>query len=276
MAQSSVGRGPIPPAIHEDPEDVAWALSTAEAMYARGERSDALKWLRRAAEAAAENNTDGRAVQLAKAAADLAGLLAPPAVAPPASSRPALQPKKPPPPSAVPSPSRPGVAPSPPRVGPTGASAATVASVATGATGAASGAFRRAASTPALDDPTTEPAVAAPARARDSAPVIARAADVSIPDLLQDELADEPEEKTRIGVPAYQADAMAAAAETPEPPDAAEPSLRLSQALRVIVWRGPDGVRVAPQGTHVSAIAIDAVLVALDPSADLAAWLSKK
>jgi hypothetical protein len=201
---------------------------------------------------------------------------------PPVSSRPASQPQKPPPPSAPASPSRAGIAPSPPRVGATRAlgTAAT-----TSTTGAASGAFRRAASTPALDDPTPERSLeahagpvssqVAPNTTRDSAPVIARDADVSIPDLLEDDLADAPEEKTRIGVPAYQADAMAAA-ETPEPPDAAEPSLRLSQALRVIVWRAPDGVHVAPQGTHVSAIAIDAVLVALDPSADLAAWLSKK
>jgi hypothetical protein len=158
--------------------------------------------------------------------------------------------------------------------------------------GAASGAFRRAESTPAVEEPpreatldslpspvSSQPALssqAAPATKRESTPVIARGADVSIPDLLQeDELADEPEEKTRIGVPAYQAGAMAAA-ETPEPPHVAEPTLRPSQAMRVIVWRGPDGVHVAPQGTHVSAIAVDAFLVAVDPSADLAAWLSKK
>jgi hypothetical protein len=155
------------------------------------------------------------------------------------------------------------------------------------ASGAASGAFRRAESTPStLDEPTPEmppealrgpvSSQAAPATKRDSAPSIARGADVSIPDLLEDdELADSPEEKTRIGVPAYQAGAMAAA-ETPEPPNVAEPSLRPSQAMRVIVWRGPDGVHVAPQGTRVSAIAVDAFLVAVDPSADLAAWLSKK
>jgi hypothetical protein len=46
--------------------------------------------------------------------------------------------------------------------------------------------------------------------------------------------------------------------------------------MRVIVWRGPDGVHVAPQGTTVSAITVDALLVALDPSADLASWLVKK
>ena len=49
MAQTSAGTGPIPPAKKDDSEDVAWALSTAEAMFARGDRGDALKWLRRAA-----------------------------------------------------------------------------------------------------------------------------------------------------------------------------------------------------------------------------------
>jgi hypothetical protein len=275
MAQSSVGRGPIPPANHDDPEDVAWALSTAEAMYARGERGDALKWLRRAAEAAAENDSAGRAVQLAKAAADLAGALSRTAPPAPPSARPASQPK-PSPPSLPPSQTPAartgaGIVPSPLRAA---------------ASGAASGAFRRAESTPAIDEPPPEVTLdslpgpvssqTAPATKRDSTPVIARGADVSIPDLLRDDdLADEPEEKTRIGVPAYQAGAMAAA-ETPEPPQVAEPSLRPSQAMRVIVWRGPDGVHVAPHGTHVSAIAVDAFLVALDPSADLAAWLSKK
>jgi hypothetical protein len=36
----------------EDDEDVVWGLSTAKALWARGERADALVWLRRAAEAA--------------------------------------------------------------------------------------------------------------------------------------------------------------------------------------------------------------------------------
>ena len=88
---------------------------------------------------------------------------------------------------------------------------------------------------------------------------------------------DEPEEKTRIGVPAYEASAKMATEPLEEPePEWSEPSLRTAQAVRVIVWRGPDGVHVAPVGTRVSAIAIDAILVALDPSADLAAWLTRK
>jgi hypothetical protein len=97
-----------------------------------------------------------------------------------------------------------------------------------------------------------------------------------------DDLADPPDEKTRIGVPAYEASAKLASEAsvvplTPPPPKGStDPALRPSQAIRVVVWRAADGVHVAPQGTRVAAISVDAVLVALDPSADLAAWLSGK
>ncbi len=80
--------------------------------------------------------------------------------------------------------------------------------------------------------------------------------------LQHDELGGSDEQHTRIGVPAY----------TGNPRRPAE-DLRASQAVRVVVWRGPDGVHVAPAGTTVSAITVDALLVALDPGADLAAWL---
>jgi hypothetical protein len=49
-----------------------------------------------------------------------------------------------------------------------------------------------------------------------------------------------------------------------------------TQAVRVVVWRSPDGVRVAPLGTAVPAPAVEAILVALDPSADLTAWLARR
>jgi hypothetical protein len=98
--------------------------------------------------------------------------------------------------------------------------------------------------------------------------------------LVGDDLADPPDEKTRIGVPAYEASAKLASEAsvvlTPPPPVSSDPALRPSQAIRVVVWRAADGVHVAPQGTRVAAISVDAVLVALDPSADLAAWLSGK
>ena len=99
--------------------------------------------------------------------------------------------------------------------------------------------------------------------------------------LVGDDLADPPDEKTRIGVPAYEASAkLASEASTvalaSAPLASQDPALRPSQAIRVVVWRAADGVHVAPHGTRVAAISVDAVLVALDPSADLAAWLSGK
>jgi len=102
--------------------------------------------------------------------------------------------------------------------------------------------------------------------------------------LLGDDLADPPDEKTRIGVPAYEASAKLAteATESSMTPLAPAvqlsqgPVIRSSQAIRVVVWRAADGVHVAPQGTRVAAISVDAVLVSLDPAADLAAWLSNK
>ena len=54
------------------------------------------------------------------------------------------------------------------------------------------------------------------------------------------------------------------------------PNVPTTQAVRVVVWRDANGVHVAPAGTVVSAITVDAVLVALEPSADLTAWLTQK
>ncbi|WP_437737807.1 hypothetical protein [Sorangium sp. So ce1335] len=73
---------PIPPPHDEDDEDVHWALSTATALWARGEREEALRWLRRAAEQASDANADLRALELFKAAAEVAQKIdAPPAAA---------------------------------------------------------------------------------------------------------------------------------------------------------------------------------------------------
>ncbi|WP_437616158.1 hypothetical protein WMF20_20655 [Sorangium sp. So ce834] len=63
---------PIPPPHDEDDEDVHWALSTATALWGRGEREEALRWLRRAAEQASDANADLRALELFKAAAEVA------------------------------------------------------------------------------------------------------------------------------------------------------------------------------------------------------------
>jgi hypothetical protein len=66
----------IPPALDTDTEDVTWALQTAEALWKRSERVDALVWLRRAAQAAGEAEQDDRALELAHDAAELAEWLA--------------------------------------------------------------------------------------------------------------------------------------------------------------------------------------------------------
>jgi len=62
----------IPASRESDGEDVLWALETAEALFRRHERPEAIAWLRRAAEAAGLAGDDDRALELARAAADLA------------------------------------------------------------------------------------------------------------------------------------------------------------------------------------------------------------
>jgi len=86
---------------------------------------------------------------------------------------------------------------------------------------------------------------------------------------------DDDDQYTRVGTPAYHEGAQKASGRPAAMPLALAP-LVMSQAVRVVVWRGADGVHVAPAGTQVTAIGVEAVLVALDPSADLAAWLSNK
>jgi hypothetical protein len=66
----------IPHALETDTEDVTWALQTAEALWKRNERLDALVWLRRAAQAAGETEHDDRALELAHDAAELAEWIA--------------------------------------------------------------------------------------------------------------------------------------------------------------------------------------------------------
>jgi len=61
----------IPPAKDTDAEDVAWGLQTAEALWKRGERIDAIVWLRRAAQSAGDAADDDRALELARMAAEL-------------------------------------------------------------------------------------------------------------------------------------------------------------------------------------------------------------
>ena len=84
----------IPPAKDSDAEDVVWGLQTAEALWKRGERLDAIVWLRRAAQAAGEATDDDRALELARFAAELSESMS--TVVPPGTSA-APPPPDPPP-----------------------------------------------------------------------------------------------------------------------------------------------------------------------------------
>jgi hypothetical protein len=384
---------PIPLPATTDHEDVSWALSTAEATWKRGERADALKWLRRAAEAASEAEDDDRALALAKAAAELASDLDGPKPPPAAQIKPPQQmftPSRPPP---VP-PSRPAPPPAPPsrpappppmmtmnqmspmmskpshveapdarRSRPPPLISKPVAPVAPQIKPAAPqvaspnasrpDASRPEAARPDAMKPKAPVAVQRPAfqgssrgavmapQAPKSEPTAQKEADktkplpaapVTSPDMERaarlaaaakaqgtdntdatqmmeyppreeprspetpdanwsitpsvDDMDswptaafagdpatyDEPN-RTRHGTPAYTERAKVVSGAKSAPP---APLVKPSQAVRVIVWRGADGVHVAPHGTTVSAISVDAMLVALDPSADLSAWLSNK
>jgi hypothetical protein len=61
----------LPEVEPRDPEPVAVAIETARALFRSGERFEALRWLRRAAERAEEAGDDVRSVSLARSAADL-------------------------------------------------------------------------------------------------------------------------------------------------------------------------------------------------------------
>jgi Mrp family chromosome partitioning ATPase len=66
----------IPSGKDTDAEDVAWGLQTADALWKSGARTDAIVWLRRAAQAAGEAADDGRALEFARSAADLSDWMA--------------------------------------------------------------------------------------------------------------------------------------------------------------------------------------------------------
>jgi hypothetical protein len=66
----------IPPARASDNEDVIWALETAESLWKRDSRVDAIVWLRRAAQEAADAGDDERAASLLADATGLADAMA--------------------------------------------------------------------------------------------------------------------------------------------------------------------------------------------------------
>jgi hypothetical protein len=80
----------FPVSTEQDDEQVTTALDTASALWTRGDAREALRWLRRAAEMAGEAGDDWRAVQLARAAADLSSELQIPPTLVPASPGPLI------------------------------------------------------------------------------------------------------------------------------------------------------------------------------------------
>ena len=389
-----LGLPEIPEAKPDDLEDVSWALSTAEAMWARGDHADGIKWVRRAAEAASEVENDVRALELAKAAADLTNLVARKAsrgsidleeidpisekAPPPIPTRAPAIPKSVPasvtkqvstpsrPPAPLPShtsqppdgrgkplgtntgrpasmrpaprtserpPSKRGrrsrenldelakaaLAPSQARVAELGwPPAETVEHPAATVTASMGSAFDTS-ETDAIDlvsprrtgeDPTFVSEVPRTTSEWDSPTQNLTGDELPFSDLHaapgSAPTLDDGDRKTALAMPpampapapstatgssppatvAYQPPTSAAssaplpAGERPGARNASPRSVNdaeiiTSQAVRVVVWRDANGVHVAPVGTIVSAITVDAVLVALEPSADLTAWISQ-
>jgi len=61
----------LPQAEIADPDGVQVALRAAQTLWSRGDTTESLRWLRRAAESASDEGADLRSLQLAKAAAEL-------------------------------------------------------------------------------------------------------------------------------------------------------------------------------------------------------------
>lgn len=239
----------IPKAREEDPEDVSWALSTAATSFARGDRAEALKWLRRAAEAASEADDDSRALELAKAAADLS-----------ATPAPATTPKAP------------ATKPVPRLEQPKTRVASSLA------------ATRKMTAKDTKLPPTKSKTKSAPAEEHTDTNIVTEVTKLDTKPPTAAVTANEADawptesmgasdieslhevygtERTRIGSMPYKVEEPAA------------PAFRASQAVRVVVWRNGGGeLRIAPFGTNVSAVTIEALLVAPGPDVDLLAWLS--
>jgi hypothetical protein len=448
-AEDELALPTVPEARPEDPEDVSWALSTAEAMWARGDNLEGIKWVRKAAEAAADAEQDERYLELVKAASDLASLIArrsmasiddgsglaggapqkhstlvmnpqqagaqlaspqptsaQPVSAPPASVAPATSrsgtpsvpvPSRPPPMAPVPPKSAPpapvpgrSVAPAPiplpsrasaPPRAPVTPQRAAPRPLATSDARQGPQAGRGILSNRTAPEASSGKSPKARRRSRENLDLEAKAAGVleTAPHAAVDVDAaaralrrQDIGEVTAVGVdprnigggaPAYGAAASATTAENrrarrksrPEPdptvigsidelvaaergerdreksaeewdasptenlggdeladrmsedgdrkttafaapliiplatasvappapsrgpqPTVHDPEIQTSQAVRVVVWRDGNGVHIAPAGTVVSSITIDAVLVVLEPTADLTAWLSQR
>lgn len=79
----------------DEPSDVTVAIEAARALWENGDREEALRWFSRAAEAAEQAGNDRRALDLARAVADLKDGLAAPAPTPASPAAPAPTPEAP-------------------------------------------------------------------------------------------------------------------------------------------------------------------------------------
>jgi len=424
-AEDELALPQVPEVRPDDVEDVSWSLSTAEAMWARGDHLEGIKWVRKAAEAASEVENDQRALELAKAASELATIVArrsrasindgpglaggappemyaqPPSAPPGSATPPSVMPtttRSHAPPYAPPVSSAPTYAPpisSAPTYAPPISSAPTYAppissapappaarssppiplpsmasspppprSSSSAPAGLAAPRPFSAAETrnpPLQGRPVSPPRVAAAAgpkprrRSRENLDQEARAANAHVNETAPLRAVDsedaervlrgaDPLEQTAtFTVPvvnrskqrmhadpeptivarledlqphrersaaewdssptenltggemdqhmaagdrqtAFAVPVRPPVAPAPLPLPAArppqstvhDPEIQTSQAVRVVVWRDANGVHVAPAGTVVSSITIDAVLVVLEEGADLTAWLSQR
>ncbi len=175
MAEHSVK---LPEPRSDDSEDVVWGLSTASALWARGERKDAVVWIRRAAEAAEAAGNPFRASELGMYLPDLekalSSLVAMPAEEPAPASDAApissfevlIDGSTPPPPVALPPLAIPPLGPvtlaQPPAAPatPVPSAPATTAPAVTPPTMPPAGAATEASATPTTTPPTMPPAAA--------------------------------------------------------------------------------------------------------------------
>lgn len=322
----------VPRARPDDAEDVSWALSTADAMWTRGDHADAIRWVRRAAEAAGEAEADVRALELAKAAAELAAAIvhaSSPALAEepeaelastdlvPVDAWPSAAP---PTPAVIVAPTgEPTFPPAPPTpmltgLPSTGGAAATPVPSATAAADTSTPPRRTSTLPPPTmraDVPARRPGAKPPLGPRPPAPGAAtappaRPAGALEPTPLAPRVFGRPADGPPRQPPAVTGlepdvdQALGLGAQRPPTAPETDPELDLSrtqtgrssaallaglhapkplatsQAVRVVLWHDAAGVHVAPAGTVVSAITIDAMLVALSPDADLASWLAPR
>jgi hypothetical protein len=255
-----------------DSEEVKWALSTAGALLGRGERAEAIKWVRRAAEQASDDGADDRSIELARVVGELATIVASAPPPPRAASAPPPPPAAaaaPPPEAPAPPPPAAAAAPLPERAAPSKPPAVAPADLAELQRKAPPLPGARASTPPPIPAlPSTPPAnvVAALAELSGFSPP-SEVATQQPPEVA----VDEPPAVAPQAPPAQPAQTVSAAT-GPHP-------VEVSQAVKVIVapLSGPAArVTLAEPGARIPAGGFAALLVGLSPDADIAAIFAKK